>query len=267
LSFDKAPDGKLGLPLATLDSSQAVPRGQLVAVAFAGDTPVMQYREPSILLVGERGVSLPGNSMEDTGNKLFHLETSSGLACASCHPEGHEDGHVWNFAGFGPRRTQSLRGGLLGTEPFHWDGAENDFNALTSDVMQGRMGGPQLTDEQNQALAAYVDKFPAMPAPAATSTASMERGKTLFNDAKVGCAGCHSGSKLSNNLTVDVGSIDGDLQVPGLVGLWARAPYLHNGCAKTLGERFTSCDSGKHGNLKGLSSDDFGALSAYLETL
>ena len=36
------------------------------------------------------------------------------VACATCHPEGAEDGHVWLFPGDGPRRTQTLLGGLSG---------------------------------------------------------------------------------------------------------------------------------------------------------
>jgi mono/diheme cytochrome c family protein len=268
LTLDKAPKSDATLRVLPLDATQGLPSGQLVAVAFAGDTPVMQYREPSVLVFGDQVLSLPGHSVEDTGTMLFHLETSSGLACASCHPEGQEDGHVWHFSGFGPRRTQSLRGGLLGSEPFHWDGAESDFQALSTDVMQGRMGGPELSDEQNTALANYVDNFPALPAANVASSAQIDRGKTLFNDTTVACASCHSGAKLTSNLTVDVGSVDGVLQVPSLIGLWARAPYLHNGCAKTIGERFnTACDTGKHGNVKGLSSEDLGALTAYLETL
>lgn len=244
----------------------AVPRGQLVAVAFAGDTPVLQYREPSSLVVGGQGLSLPGESVTDTGSTIFHLETSSGLACASCHPEGQEDGHVWKFAGFGARRTQSLRGGLLGTEPFHWDGLETDFSMLTGDVMEGRMSGPPLTPEQNHALAGYLDALPAMPAPSVAATPSIERGKAVFNDPVGGCATCHSGARFSNDETVDLG-VGQRLQVPGLVGLWARAPYLHDGCAKTLGERFTVCDNGTHGNSKQLSQSDVLALTDYLETL
>jgi mono/diheme cytochrome c family protein len=271
LAFDKAPTGDVFVPiLAPIDAASnttTVPNGQLVAVAFVGDTPLMQFREPSQLVFGNQGLSLPGNSVEDTGNTLFHLQTSSGLACASCHPEGQEDGHVWNFTGFGPRRTQSLRGGLLGSEPFHWDGAENDFTALTTDVMQGRMGGPSLTADQTTALAGYVDHFPALPAPAAAPSSSVDRGKTLFNDANVGCATCHSGPRFSNNQTMDVGNASGNLQVPGLIGLWARAPYLHDGCAKTLGDRFTRCNTPKHGNLAGLTEADLGSLSDYLETL
>lgn len=241
-------------------------RGQIVAVGFAGDVPLLQLREPSQLRVGERVVDLPGESLEDTGSTLFHLQTLSGITCASCHPEGHEDGHVWNFEGFGPRRTQSLRGGLLGSEPFHWDGQERDFVALTSDVMQGRMTGPKLTQEQNDALAHYLDALPALPARPAELSHAAARGKVLFEDAQVGCATCHGGPRFSRDWTVFVGG-DAPLQVPSLIGVWARAPYMHDGCATTLLDRFTRCDSGEHGNLKGLGGDDLNAIVAYLETL
>jgi len=85
----------------------------------------------------------------------------------------------------------------------------------------------------------------------------------------VGCATCHSGARFSNNQTMDVGSEDGYLQVPSLIGVWARAPYLHNGCAKTMLDRFTlACDTrSKHGNITALTTTDSQALAAYLETL
>ena len=249
-------------------STETVPNAQIVAVGFSGSTPVLQLREPNSLIIGDRGVILPGDSAVDTGNMLFHLRTGSGLACASCHPEGQEDGHTWSFQGFGKRRTQSLRGGLLGTEPLHWDGLEQDFNALALDVMQGRMSGPSLNGEQIDALSHYIDRFAAMPSSLAGDASTVARGKELFEDGKVGCATCHSGSRFSNDKTVDVG-VEGELlQVPSLVGLWARAPYLHDGCAGTIADRFTpACDSGKHGDLSGLTSEDVAALSAYLETL
>jgi hypothetical protein len=248
--------------------SDLVPQsGQLVAVAFAGAVPVMQYREPNSLVIGDRGITLPGESLQDTGSTLFHLETGSGLACESCHPEGQEDGRVWHFAGFGPRRTQSLRGGILGSEPFHWDGQESSFDALSQDVMQGRMAGPPLTEPQIDALAHYVDRFKAMPAPSGADPASIARGKALFEDPNVGCATCHSGARLTDNQTVFVGGDDGPMQVPSLIGLWARAPYLHDGCAGSLLERFTRCDSDQHGRAQGLDSDQLGALVTYLDSL
>jgi cytochrome c len=241
-----------------------LPKGPLVAVAFAGDVPVMQLREPSRLVFGDRGLSLPGDSVTDTGDTIFHLQTGSGLACASCHPEGQEDGHVWNFAEVGPRRTQSLRGGLIGSEPFHWDGLETNIEVLTGDVMAGRMAGPLLTAGQADLLLKYLDRLPALTLPEAASELVV-RGKAVFEDETVGCATCHSGPRFTNNETVDVGQ--GPLQVPGLLGLWARAPFLHDGCASTLTERFTLCDTGVHGDVKNVDAEDLKALVAYLESL
>jgi hypothetical protein len=49
----------------------------------------------------------------------------------------------------------------------------------------------------------------------------------------------------------------------------SRPPYLHNGCAATLQERFTNpCAGGdKHGHTSGLTSAQIDDLVAFLETL
>jgi cytochrome c peroxidase len=57
-------------------------------------------------------------------------------------------------------------------------------------------------------------------------------------------------------------------QVPPLMGLAARAPYMHNGCATTLHDRFGPCGGGdKHGKTSHLSAAQINDLVAYLETL
>ena len=124
MSPPQADEGPCGQPLAAgWNNPTAQPVGQVVAVARdASDRLIVQTREPSTLVVGERAVVLPGESRKDTGHQVFHMGTSAGLACASCHPEGREDGHTWQFAGLGPRRTQSIRRVNPGTEPFHWNG-------------------------------------------------------------------------------------------------------------------------------------------------
>ncbi len=48
--------------------------------------------------------------------------TPLALACASCHPEGDEDGHTWFFDEDPGRRTQTLRG--------HWRGDVADLQAV-----------------------------------------------------------------------------------------------------------------------------------------
>jgi hypothetical protein len=73
--------------------------------------------EPSTKLV-----RLSLDDRQDIGHLLFHSNAGAGIACASCHPEGGDDGVTWSFQGIGSRRTPDVRGGLTGTAPFHWSG-------------------------------------------------------------------------------------------------------------------------------------------------
>jgi hypothetical protein len=106
----------------------------------------------------------------------FHAGPS--IACASCHPEGTDDGRTWTFTGIGPRRTQSLRGGVMRTAPFHWDGDVPSFNALV-----------------NAELAAWIDALPALPAPAPRDVEAATRGAVVFE--RAWCSGCHAAEELA----------------------------------------------------------------------
>ena len=50
---------------------------------------------------------------------MFHTNAGAGLACASCHPGGGEDGRAWLFAGLGTRRTQLFNMGIRDRTPLH----------------------------------------------------------------------------------------------------------------------------------------------------
>jgi mono/diheme cytochrome c family protein len=245
--------------------------GEVVAVSYRPDGVLLaQTREPAALWRSdsETPISLATESRFDTGHALFHANAGSGVACASCHPEGGEDGHVWRFACQGPRRTQSIRGGLRGTEPFHWDGRDVDFARLVDDVFVGRMRGPQLRVDQREALFAWVDALPALPVVAPADADAVARGQALFADASVGCATCHATSRFTNNLTVDVGT-GRPLQVPSLRGVSWRAPFMHDGCAATLADRFSpGCGGGdKHGATSALTAAQRADLVSYLDSL
>jgi cytochrome c len=230
---------------------------------------VAQSRAPAALWTsdGQDVISLSQEPTADTGHFMFHVDAGGGIACASCHPEGGEDGRTWNFACLGPRRTQSLRGGLSGTEPFHWDGDMATFSDLVQAVFVGRMSGPQPTDAQTAAMLHWLDSIPELPNPPPAAPTAVDRGRTLFGSAAIGCATCHAGAHLTNNLTVDVGT-GMKVQVPSLRGVGWRAPFLHTGCAPTLADRFGSCGGGdKHGHTSGLTPGDIADLTAYLETL
>jgi hypothetical protein len=251
-------------PILATDGTSEQP----VAVTFSGDRLIVQVREPSELRIfdttgASTAVALSKVSREDTGHDVFHTQAGGMIACGSCHPEGREDGHVWILDG-GHRRTPSLQGTIAGTAPYHWPGDEADLNVLVNDVYTIRMSGAMLPDDQRNALTGWVQTVPP-PAPASTSSAS-QRGKTLFERADVGCAGCHSGPKFTNNKTVDVGT-GGAFQVPPLVGVAWRTPLMHDGCAATIADRFGACSTPAHGSIGSLSASDISDLVSYLETL
>ncbi len=250
-----------------VDDSQD--NGEPVAVAFdSNGHSVVQSREPAALYL-ENGTVIPlsGESRASTGLALFHMNTGSGIACASCHPEGTDDSRTWIFDEIGPRRTQMVAGGITARAPFHWDGDMADFKMLVDEVMVRRMNLPVRPNKVQMAgFVAWVDTI-ERPAPRVGASDAVARGKELFFDDMVGCNDCHTGPALTNNRLEDVGT-GGHFVVPTLLGIASRAPYIHDGCAKTLHERFSACGGGdKHGKTSHLTADQIDDLVAYLETL
>jgi cytochrome c peroxidase len=246
---------------------EAVSKGEPVAVAYtpSGEV-VVQSREPATLeVLGGAVIELSDESRADTGVALFHMNSGFGVACASCHPEGREDGRVWNFAESGPRRTQSFAGGLGSTAPFHWSGDVEDMSTLVHEVFVSRMGGPRPNRGQVALFSNWLDQIPAPERPN-LDAAAVQRGEAIFHDATVGCGDCHAGDLLTNNLTVDVGT-GGFFQVPSLVGLDARAPFMHDGCAPTLDARFGSCGGTTHGQTADIDEAARADLVQYLRSL
>ncbi|AKU94330.1 surface antigen protein [Labilithrix luteola] len=129
------------------------------------------------------------------------------------------------------------------------------------------MSGPQLQLDQKNALQTWLFALPAPAKSGVLDDAAVARGKTVFEDTKVGCATCHSGAHFTNSATVDVGT-GGAFQVPSLIGVGARAPFLHDGSAMTLRDRFASQGGGdRHGHTSSLSGAQISDLIAYLESL
>ncbi len=247
------------------------PNGEVIAVAFdpAGNV-VVQSREPAMLQVLTQRLApivLSYESRADQGHRLFHSATPGKLACASCHPEGGEDGRVWRFVGHGSRRTQSLRGGIMDTAPFHWSGDQPTLDHLMADVFQGRMGGGPVDRSKVTALGRWLDQVPTIAPSPPRDPAMLERGRALFERGDLACATCHRGPDFTMATSFDVGT-GAAFQVPQLHDLAFRAPFLHDGCAATLVERFTKCGGGdRHGLTSKLSGSEIDDLVAYLESL
>lgn len=276
-SISPPSDAPIGAsPIATGASAGFVTEGQAIAVAFIdADHILVQTREPSALEVinlqnrsDVSAIVLANDSRADTGQYLFHAGAGQMIACASCHPEGGDDGHVWNFASLGERRTQSIAGGILGTEPFHWNGDQRDFGDLVTHVFTERMGAGEIGVDHKDALSHYVDRLDIVPPSLPSDMSQVERGQALFESERTQCTSCHSGPMLTNNATVDVGT-GGSFQVPTLVGVSHRAPLIHNGCVASIRERFTnSCAGGdRHGHTSDLTSTEIDDLTAFLKTI
>ncbi|MCA9711243.1 MAG: c-type cytochrome, partial [Myxococcales bacterium] len=176
-------------------------------------------------------VPLDGAPRRDTGHDLFHLDAGAGISCATCHPEGGDDGRVWHFAEIGSRHTPSLAVGLAGTAPFHWEGDLANMRALVDDVHMGRMGGSPLDDDHVDALESFLYAIPIPGATRARSDAAAIRGQALFG--QWGCGSCHAGEALASNENVSLG-FDYGLQVPGLRGVAMHPPFMHDGRAADL---------------------------------
>jgi cytochrome c peroxidase len=137
---------------------------------------------------------------------------------------------VWQFESIGLRRTQSPEVGLEGSAPFHWDGDMDDFQTLSNEVYTHRMGGAMQSDERAAAFERWL--FAAVRPAAGTEVDEPLRaqGEALFVD--YGCASCHSGSRMSNEQTVEFRGKP--LQVPSLRRVALRPPYMHDGRATDL---------------------------------
>jgi hypothetical protein len=247
--------------------------GAPTSVAYAPDgTLVAYYPELPALVVNAttsaaRTIVMPGDLGYDAGRNLFHTQTAVGIACASCHPEGRDDGNVWQFDSEGLRRTQSVAGRILDRGPYHWAGDMADLPTLMDQVFAQRMAGGTVTRSQHLSLGPWLDRLPAPQPPAPADPAAVERGRTLFQSTEVGCGTCHSGPLFTNHTLVDVGT-GGTFKVPSLLGVGARPPFMHDGCATTLADRFGTCGGGdKHGHTSQLTAAQITDLVAYLDSL
>ena len=100
-----------------------------------------------------------------------------------------------------------------------------------------------------------------------------EAGARVFVAA--GCGDCHAGAEFSDRQRHGVLAPSSDpaaridrVDTPTLLGVYARAPYLHDGRAATLREVLTTHNANDlHGRTSGLSAGELAALEAYLQTL
>jgi cytochrome c peroxidase len=167
------------------------------------------------------------------GRRLFYDATESvvsgKMACAGCHPEGRDDGHVWRekkmrwggpqdfgfLAGptlaevfsrgentektdYGaPRQTPMIAGRVQGGGPFGWHGESDTLEARIRAGFGLHRAEPMHNDGvtmkmRADPLARFVrDGLVSPPRTERPLTPEEERGKAVFTSAETKCATCH----------------------------------------------------------------------------
>lgn len=207
------------------------------------------------------------------GRILFHAAgdgriAADGRACASCHPDGRDDGITWATPE-GPRRSIMLAGRVAPSAPYSWNGDNPDLHTHVGHTFD-RLGGAGLRSVELDSLITYVTKMPAPPAFEADA-AKVARGAKIFASKEAGCASCHSGGAFTDGASHDVQSkAKADkgkaFNPPSLHLVGGTGPYFHDGRYKTLRELLRKSD-GTMGKTSHLSEADMDSLETYLKTL
>ncbi|WP_051336350.1 PKD domain-containing protein [Aquimarina latercula] len=238
----------------------------------------------------------------------IRMGTDGYVSCATCHIDGGEDGRTWDFTdrGEGLRNTISLIG-RAGTAHgrVHWSANFDEIQDFENDIRfhfkgQGFMSDQDFNDGTMalttgdpktgksvdlDALTAYIESLNSFsPSPYRNNDGSLTAdgiaGKSLFEDLK--CYACHSGSNFTDSNSGklhDVGTITSTtgnrldkkllgIDVPTLKDVWATAPYLHNGMAKTIEEVLTIYNNNDtHGVTSSLNATQIRQLEAYIKQI
>jgi cytochrome c553 len=203
--------------------------------------PTAQTRRPGDVALSEHA-RLGRRLFHDARN--VHLTPSGVVTCATCHPDGGDDGLSWFLHTVNVprklRRTPPAWAIDTDRRPLHWDGEFTTAGALVSAALQELLEGDGLLVDREAVGAWMRERSPPIPRPqTAAQLEAAERGRRSFAAAE--CGRCHAGPTYTDGLPHDVlgpsADPDGALRgavTPTLVAIRARAPYLHDGRAPTL---------------------------------
>ncbi len=206
-----------------------------------------------------------GASMFSNANDA-RIAVNRTFACVSCHFEGRDDGRVWRTQ-YGNRQTPVLAHRMEATAPFGWNGQHDTLPEYVRAAVE-RMGGSGLAAVDEPKLLAYLRDGLAIVDSASSATASVVRGRQLFESPELGCSTCHpAGLTTGINDKNPLAGFGGDaFDTPPLIGLRYSAPYLHDGSAADLFAVLELTEDWM-GNTAALTTDERVDLVAYLLTL
>lgn len=240
--------------------------GAEIALAHSG--------QPRVPLTGDLSAFESGEYLMRSGH-FFNATAANpnSVTCQTCHTDGASD-NVTRLSG---RQPQALFN-LANTAPYNWQGNSADLLALIRGAfaVHGEVGGP-IADSADLRLLGFFQAF-APPAsihrlPGGAPSPQAQAGKALF-DGTGQCTSCHAAPQFlppaGQPLTIAAGVGTGlaPINVSSLRGVWATAPYFHDGSAKRLGDVFAAKPGDVHSTLTaGFSAEQIEALVAYLNSL
>jgi mono/diheme cytochrome c family protein len=261
----------------------AVDPTEQILVAWAQEDGVLEVMrmpeggDPAVLgnvHVERTGDDAAAARLVALGRRIFHTSgdrriARDGRACASCHPDGLDDGLTWATPD-GPRQTPTLRGRVEGTAPYGWLGRRGTLPAHIEQTIQ-RLGGQGLLNDEVGGLVAYLMSMQTPARHVVADGPTVQQGAAVFAEV---CASCHQpATDFSDGETHNVRSrVKGDLlaefDTPSLRRADATAPYFHDGRYGSLRDVLV----GTHGTMwhepaGGLAPRDFEALLTYVRSL
>jgi len=213
----------------------------------------------------------PAQALRVRGEHSFYEGTRSGVACQSCHLHADTDHVLRNIGGRRLAPTLTVRG-IAGTAPYLRDGSYPRIADLTH--LSTTLLGGWLRREagRGEALDAYVRALPRPP-PKALEADAARAGLDVFVNA--GCPTCHGFPAFTSLGSMPAAALfpqqrtlaaDERLDVPSLLSVGARGPFLADGRAPTLRSVFDE-PGGRHGDTEGLSDVELDQLVRFLESL
>lgn len=200
-------------------------------------------------------------------------------SCHSCHYEGHANAVTMdtrNDGRFGNYKTVLSLRNTAGTGPWFWHGWQKDYAGGLKKSLLDSMLGPEPSDADVQALAAFVAALESPPNPYRVNgelTDAARRGEVIFRSDKAGCARCHRGDHFTDNKIHVVGTEDRadaykGYNTPALTGTYDRPSYLHDGRSKSLEQLLRGPHNPDAIQGRGeLTEDELRDLVAYLKSL
>jgi cytochrome c peroxidase len=167
-------------------------------------------------------------------------------SCHSCHQEGGTNARPMDTMNDGTEMTLKTVLPLYNvteTFPWTWHGWQTNLNDAMEKSITSTMQGEEPSEEDKQALIAFLKSLPVPPNPFRGPDGSLseaaQRGKQVFFSRKAACIDCHNGPHYTDGKIHDVGlGSESDFyqgyNTPPLTGVYRKVRLLHSGRARDL---------------------------------